>query len=101
MTTSVPDWLSPGNFDPEMAYLLSKTTFDAAGAIKSPTAFKKELQFRSTRFFHQARKMAPRGQRIPWYDLDFGRTGNTSALTLSGSIDNGNEAATARRRKRT
>ena len=101
MTTIVPDWLSPGNWDPEMGYLLSKAAEDAAEKTRSE-AFRKELLGRATRFFLRARKMTPRGQRVYWWHApEFGTSRNTSALALPGSIDDGDEAATARRRKRT
>lgn len=56
MTTLVPDWLSPGNYEPEMAYLLARATLDAEQRTPNP-GFRNELVKRSKRFFDQSRQM--------------------------------------------
>ena len=99
MTTIVPDWLSPGNFEPEMAYLLAKSALDAEQAAAAPT-LKRELVGRSQRFFDQARQMHPRGIRVPWWHrprrLGSGDKNGTVALNLPGGVINKTGAVTAR-----
>ncbi|KAL8789219.1 MAG: hypothetical protein Q9195_006928 [Heterodermia aff. obscurata] len=91
MTTIVPDWLSPGNFEPEMAYLLAKSALDAEQTATAPT-LKRELVGRSQRFFDQARQMHPRGIRIPWWHrprpLGSSDKNSTVVLNLPGGNTN-------------
>ena len=99
MTTIVPDWLSPGNFEPEMAYLFAKYALDAEQTATAPT-LKRELVGRSQRFFDQARQMHPRGFRRPWWirpqRLGSSAKNSTVALNLPGANTNQTGVVTAR-----
>ena len=99
MTTIVPDWLSPGNFEPEMAYLLAKSALDAEQIASAPN-LKRELVRRSQRFFDQAREMHPRGIRTPWWNkpqrLGNSAQNSTVALNLPGGDSNHTGVVTSR-----
>ena len=103
----VPDWLSGGDNDPIMAFVLSDTALKAQDKAKPRTPLSRSLLQRAERFFDQGVRMEPRGQRIHWWELrpqllqlpplnvsasaiDLPSTENTTAANT----------ATARRRRR-
>ena len=109
LTNVVPDWLSPGNYDPIVAYHFSKVELDAIDRAYT-RRLKTDLRERSERLLLQSQKMNPRGHRVPWWENPYlGTEGNeTSQDTGSGTVSiefpqplaSGANTATSRRRRR-
>lgn len=110
ITQKVPDWLSPGNYDPIVAFHFSQVVIKAIGRtflLRDRVALRK----RAERLLRQGEKMKPRGNRVPWWEnpgvgaevnatsLD---TGNgTVTITLPDSMASGADTASSKRRRRT
>ncbi|KAL9594776.1 MAG: hypothetical protein Q9219_006835 [cf. Caloplaca sp. 3 TL-2023] len=102
LTKFHPEYLSPGDFDPEMATYFAQRL--SARAKASPFVQQK-LQARAQRMERQAKVMSPRGRRIPWWgDPDRPRGGvereeGGQNLTMNGG-DGGLETARVKRKAR-
>lgn len=110
LTNKVPDWLSPGNYDPIIPYhwsQLLQIAVERAFTLQDRVA----LRQRATRFQRQAKKMEPRGNRVPWWeDPDAGQEVNetsldtgvgTVSIELSKPRPSGATTLTSKRRRRT
>ena len=106
----VPDWLSPGNYDPIVAFFFSQvalTAIDRAYTLRE----KIDLRKRATRLLKQGERMEPRGSRVPWWENpDIGEeVKGTSLDTSDGTVSielpkplvTGANTATSKRRRRT
>ncbi|MCJ1454398.1 hypothetical protein MMC28_004751 [Mycoblastus sanguinarius] len=93
----VPDWLSPGNYDPIIAEVLATAAFNAATKTVPTSRFAQDLRRRATRFLMQGEAMQPRGHRVPWWESPPGVALPNSTDSTLGTAD---VAATSRRRKR-
>lgn len=87
LTNKVPDWLSPGNYDPIIPYhwrQLLQIAVERAMNLQDRVA----LRQRATRFQQQAKKMEPRGGRVPWWENpDAGQEVNETSLdTGAGTV---------------
>ena len=110
ITQKVPDWLSPGNYDPLVAFHFSQVVFKAIDRTLL-LRDRIELRKRAERLFRQGEKMRPRGNRVPWWENpDLGAevnatsvdTGNgTVTIILPDSVASGADTASANRRRRT
>ena len=110
LTNVVPDWLSPGNYDPIMAYHLSQV---ALAAIERAFTLREriDLRRRAERLLRQGQSMEPRGQRVPWWENPYPRkeVSGTSLETDNGTVSidlpepltTGANSATSKRRRRT
>ena len=106
----VPDWLSPGNYDPIIAYQFSQievAAIDRAYNLRERI----DLRRRAERLRRQGMKMEPRGVRVPWWEnpgvreeanetsVDTGE--GTGSVELTKPVASGAGTATSRRRRRT
>ncbi len=110
LTNVVPDWLSPGNYDPIMAYHLSQV---ALAAIERAFTLRErvDLRRRAERLLRQGQRMEPRGQRVPWWENPYRgkEVSGTSLETDNGTVSinlpeplaTGADSATSKRRRRT
>lgn len=83
----VPDWLSPGNYDPVMAFHFSQVALraiDRAFTLRERI----DLRERAERLLQQGERMQPRGNRVPWWvNPDSGEEANgTSLETGNGTV---------------
>ncbi len=70
MTVSsvVPHWLSPGDYDPVVAHQLADVV--GAAAEKELDHRKRiDLRWRELKLDQQIPRMTPRGGRVPWWDF--------------------------------
>ena len=110
ITNPVPDWLSPGNYDPVMAYQFSQVEVEAIYRTYSLRE-RSVLRQRANRLRRQADKMQPRGSRVPWWENPGvnGEVNKTSVHTGDGTVSielpkpTASDAgtATSKRRRRT
>lgn len=112
VTSVVPDWLSPGNYDPIVAFHFSQVALLAIERAYT-LAHRIELRKRSSRFLRQGERMEPRGSRVPWWEnpylsgeeahgtsvVDTGN-GGTVSLELPKPVASEANTATSRRRRR-
>ncbi|KAL8951843.1 MAG: hypothetical protein Q9222_002191 [Ikaeria aurantiellina] len=67
VSTPHPEYISPGNYDPTLAYIFALSEFDAAAMMPSASRMADKLRKRGDRLLKQQKVMAPRGRRIPWW----------------------------------
>lgn len=110
LTNVVPDWLSPGNYDPIMAFHFSSVVL---AAIERAFTLREKvnLRQRAERLLRQGERMRPRGSRISWWErpslggkingtsLEIGN--GTAPIDLPGPLASGIDTATSKRRRRT
>ena len=108
ISSPVPDWLSVGNFDPVIAFVLADTALAAEGRAPRLSKLAQDLLQRSLRFFDQGVRMQPRGQRIPWWEVprlppDLVAVENgTASIRLPGVANStATDTVTAKRKRRT
>lgn len=110
LTTVVPEWLSPGNYDPIVAFHFSQVellAIDRAFTLRERV----DLRRRGERLLRQGEKMNPRGSRVPWWENPYqgNEVNGTSLDTGSGTVSielpeplaSGVNTATSKRRRRT
>ncbi|CAF9918428.1 hypothetical protein IMSHALPRED_004304 [Imshaugia aleurites] len=110
LTRVVPDWLSPGNYDPIMAYHFSRV---ALAAIERAFTLRErvDLRSRAERLLRQGESMKPRGKRVPWWENPYlGQevqgtsleTGNgTVSVNLPEPLASSANTLTSKRRRKT
>ena len=110
LTSVVPDWLSPGNYDPIMAYHFAQVALEA---IERAFTLREriDLRRRAERLLRQFEKMKPRGRCVPWwanpYDEEVAsgtclEMGNgTASINPPEPLASGADTATSKRRRRT
>ncbi|KAM0805562.1 hypothetical protein BDR22DRAFT_884552 [Usnea florida] len=88
ITQKVPDWLSPGNYDPIVAYHFAEVLYKAIDRTFL-LRDRIELRKRAERLLRQGEKMRPRGNRVPWWENpDLGAEVNATSLdTGSGTVN--------------
>ncbi|CAL8576046.1 hypothetical protein XPA_001937 [Xanthoria parietina] len=79
LTPIVPDYLSPGNYDPAIASVFATAEFDAAAKLAPSSRLATTLRARGNRLLRIARVMDPRGRRIPWWSSPPLRLGRPAA----------------------
>ena len=103
----VPEWLSPGNYDPIMAYHFAQV---ALAAIERAFTLREriDLRRRAERLLRQFENMRPRGRHVPWWLNPYrgeevsGTTSNgTLSIDLPKPLASGADTATSKRRRRT
>lgn len=107
LTQVVPEWLSPGNYDPIMAYHFAQVALvaiDRAFTLR----LRIDLRRRAERLLRQFENMKPRGRHVPWWlnpyrgeELDRTSHNGTVSIELPKPLASGANTATSRRRKRT
>ncbi|CAF9930722.1 MAG: hypothetical protein ALECFALPRED_004714 [Alectoria fallacina] len=109
LTSVVPHWLSPGNYDPMMAFHFSSV---ALAAIERAFTLRErvDLRRRAERLLRQGERMQ-RGDRVPWWENSYlGKevngtsmeTGNgTMSIDIPEPLATGADTATSKRRRRT
>lgn len=106
----VPEWLSPGNYDPIIAFHFSQVAL--AAIVRAFTLrLRIDLRQRANRLLRQGERMQPRGNRVPWWeDPSLGaevngtslETGNgTIFIDLPEPLASGADTAISKRRQRT
>ncbi|KAL8707598.1 MAG: hypothetical protein Q9220_007385 [cf. Caloplaca sp. 1 TL-2023] len=94
VSTPFPEYISPGNYDPTMAYIFSISEFKAASIMPPASRMATNLRRRGERLLRQQKVMEPRGRRIAWWE-------NPDRLDLPTGEAGGNMGIeTARRRRR-
>ncbi|KAL9132388.1 MAG: hypothetical protein Q9175_006438 [Cornicularia normoerica] len=108
LTSVVPEWLSPGNYDPMMAFHFSQV---AHAAIERAFTLREriDLRRRAERLLRQGERMQPRGNRVPWWENPYLgaevngtnlETGNgTISIDLPEPLASGTDTATSKRRR--
>lgn len=109
LTSVVPDWLSPGNYDPIMAYHFSQIALVAIERAFT-LRLRIDLRRRAERLLRQGGKMEPRGSRVPWWEnpslgevvnVTSLETGNgTVSIDLPEPLATGADTAISKRRRR-
>ncbi|KAI4238280.1 MAG: hypothetical protein LQ349_001202 [Xanthoria aureola] len=79
LTPIVPEYLSPGNYDPAIASVFANAEFDAAAKSSPSSRLATTLRARGNRLLRIAQVMDPRGHRIPWWSLPPPRVGQGAA----------------------
>ncbi|CAO1600159.1 hypothetical protein XANCAGTX0491_003862 [Xanthoria calcicola] len=79
LTPIVPEYLSPGNYDPAIASVFANAEFDAATRLAPSSRLATTLRARGNRLLRIAQVMDPRGHRIPWWSLPPPRVGQGAA----------------------
>lgn len=69
VTTIVPEYISPGNYDPTIASVFAQAEYDAAAKMPPNSRLGTKLKARGARLLKIAHVMDPRGRRIPWWSL--------------------------------
>ena len=110
LTSVVPEWLSPGNYDPIMAYHFAQVAL-AAIERRFPLRERIDLRRRAERFLRQFEKMKPRGRCVPWWanPYEVEEVSGTCLKTSNGTVStdtpeplaSGADTATSKRRRRT
>ncbi|KAL8911936.1 MAG: hypothetical protein Q9171_002978 [Xanthocarpia ochracea] len=67
LSNPFPFYISPGNNDPDMAYLFSQAVFEAAKELPPAAPLIAKLRARGNRLMEVKKLMEPRGRRIPWW----------------------------------
>lgn len=102
ISNPVPDWLSPGNYDPVIAENLAEVEFNAIKSAIPGTKLAADLLARGNRLLKQAVQMEPRGHRIPWWNNPFNaeNRNETQPVELVGPAANITDTASSTRRRR-
>ena len=110
LSNVVPDWISPGNYDPIIAFQFTRVeiaAIDRAYTLRERV----DLRVRAERLRRQGMRMQPRGSRVPWWEnlgpreeanetsVDTGD--GTVSIELTKPVASGAGIATSRRRRRT
>lgn len=69
VTTTFPEYISPGNYDPAIASVFAQAEYDAAEKTPPNSRLLTKLKARGARLLKIAQVMDPRGRRIPWWSL--------------------------------
>ena len=105
LTPKVPDWLSPGNYDPIMAFQFSQVALVAIDR-SIILADRIKLRRRAERLLQQGERMVPRGSRVAWWEdpnlseQAHGTSSGTASIGLAKPVASGTNTATSRRRRR-
>ncbi|KAL8930018.1 MAG: hypothetical protein Q9172_000250 [Xanthocarpia lactea] len=67
LSNPFPFYYSPGNYDPDMAYLFAQAEFEAAKELPPAARLIPKLLARGHRLIRAKKLMEPRGRRIPWW----------------------------------
>ncbi|KAL8796583.1 MAG: hypothetical protein Q9182_007338 [Xanthomendoza sp. 2 TL-2023] len=67
VTTPFSEYISPGNYDPQMAYTFFLAEKEAATRLPPASRAAARLRARASRLLKQQLVMEPRGRRIPWW----------------------------------
>ncbi|KAL8811925.1 MAG: hypothetical protein Q9200_001423 [Gallowayella weberi] len=67
VTTPFSEYISPGNYDSQMAYLFFQEEREAATKLPPASRAAAKLRARGRRLLKQQAVMQPRGRRIPWW----------------------------------
>lgn len=102
LSNPVPEWLSPGNWDQEIAFSLSETALSASRNAPEGSALQIDLVARAKRFHNQGLNMEPRGLRRYWWDQppDWISILTRPTKPKNNTAGSTSTSATARRRRR-
>ncbi|KAL8626174.1 hypothetical protein Q9189_008144 [Teloschistes chrysophthalmus] len=105
VTTSQPDYISPGDYDPSMARMLAEFIFETARRYSPTSELGDLLRQRAIRLVRKEGEMQPRGKRVPWWvapgqGLSLLRPGEAALNATEIAEGGGGGGQTARRTKR-